>query len=126
ACCLPRPRGAPLRPVTPWGPPTPAEPWADLPRPVALARHDNLVVKISGAGTLGHARRRRQQAPGLGGQPRMPPGGSTDLGCVLDRPAVHAGGRAHLAPVFIDEVKAAVDAPQLRHLRPRGGYCNAT
>jgi hypothetical protein len=30
-------------------PPKPAEPWADLPKLVALARHDNVVVKISGA-----------------------------------------------------------------------------
>jgi hypothetical protein len=44
-----------------------AEPWSDLPKLLALARHDNVVVKISGAGTLGRARRLRLQAPGLGG-----------------------------------------------------------
>ena len=32
--------------------PKPAEPWADLPKLVALAKYDNVVVKISGAGTL--------------------------------------------------------------------------
>ena len=35
-------------------PPAPAEPFADLPKLLALAAHDNLVVKISGAGTLSH------------------------------------------------------------------------
>ena len=38
--------------LQPFEPPKPAEPWADLPKLLALARHDNVVVKISGAGTL--------------------------------------------------------------------------
>ena len=33
-------------------PPAPAEPWKDLPKLLALAQHDNIVVKISGACTL--------------------------------------------------------------------------
>ena len=40
--------------LQPFEPPKPAEPWADLPKLVALARHDNVVVKISGACTLSH------------------------------------------------------------------------
>jgi L-fuconolactonase len=35
-------------------PPAPAEPWADLPKLLALAAHDNVTVKISGACTLSH------------------------------------------------------------------------
>lgn len=35
-------------------PPAPAEPWADLPEVLALAALDNVVIKISGAGTLSH------------------------------------------------------------------------
>jgi L-fuconolactonase len=35
-------------------PPAPPEPWADLPKLLALAAHDNVAVKISGAGTLSH------------------------------------------------------------------------
>lgn len=38
----------------PFEPPVPAEPFADLPRLLALASHDNIVVKISGACTLSH------------------------------------------------------------------------
>ena len=38
----------------PFHPPAPAEPWAELPRLLALAKHDNVVVKVSGAGTLSH------------------------------------------------------------------------
>ena len=38
--------------LQPFEPPKPAEPWADLPRLLALAALDNVVVKISGAGTL--------------------------------------------------------------------------
>jgi L-fuconolactonase len=38
--------------LQPFEPPKPAEPWADLPKLVALVRYDNVVVKISGAGTL--------------------------------------------------------------------------
>ncbi len=34
--------------------PVPAQPFADLDRLLALAAHDNVVVKISGAGTLSH------------------------------------------------------------------------
>jgi predicted TIM-barrel fold metal-dependent hydrolase len=36
----------------PFEPPAPAEPWAELPKLLALAGHDNVVVKISGACTL--------------------------------------------------------------------------
>ena len=38
----------------PPAPPAPAEPFADLPKLLALAAHDNITVKISGAGTLSH------------------------------------------------------------------------
>jgi len=38
----------------PFVPPAPAEPFADLPKLLALAAHDNIVVKISGACTLSH------------------------------------------------------------------------
>ena len=40
--------------LQPFEPPPPAEPWADLPKLLALASHDNVVVKISGACTLSH------------------------------------------------------------------------
>ena len=35
-------------------PPAPPEPWADLPKLLALAAHPNIAVKISGACTLSH------------------------------------------------------------------------
>ena len=38
----------------PQEPPAPAEPFADLPKLLALASHDNVTVKISGACTLSH------------------------------------------------------------------------
>jgi predicted TIM-barrel fold metal-dependent hydrolase len=38
----------------PFEPPVPAEPFVDLPRLLALAEHDNVAVKISGACTLSH------------------------------------------------------------------------
>jgi L-fuconolactonase len=38
----------------PFEPPAPAEPFADLPKLLALADHDNIVVKITGACTLSH------------------------------------------------------------------------
>jgi L-fuconolactonase len=38
----------------PFEPPVPAEPWADLPKLLELAAHDNVTVKISGACTLSH------------------------------------------------------------------------
>lgn len=38
----------------PHQPPPPAEPFADLPKLLALAAHDNVAVKISGACTLSH------------------------------------------------------------------------
>ncbi len=38
----------------PLEPPAPAEPFADLPKLLALAAHDNITVKISGACTLSH------------------------------------------------------------------------
>jgi predicted TIM-barrel fold metal-dependent hydrolase len=38
----------------PQEPPAPAEPFADLPKLLALAAHDNITVKISGACTLSH------------------------------------------------------------------------
>ena len=36
----------------PFEPPAPAEPFADLPKVLALAAHDNIAIKISGACTL--------------------------------------------------------------------------
>ena len=38
----------------PFEPPAPALPWAELPKLLSLAAHDNVVVKISGACTLSH------------------------------------------------------------------------
>ena len=38
----------------PFEPPAPAEPFADLPKVLALAAHDNIAIKISGACTLSH------------------------------------------------------------------------
>ncbi len=38
----------------PFEPPAPAEPWADVPKLLALAAHPNIAVKISGACTLSH------------------------------------------------------------------------
>jgi L-fuconolactonase len=38
----------------PFEPPAPAQPWADLPKLLALARHRNIAVKITGACTLSH------------------------------------------------------------------------
>jgi L-fuconolactonase len=38
----------------PFRPPAPAEPWADLPKVLALAAHPNIRMKISGACTLSH------------------------------------------------------------------------
>jgi L-fuconolactonase len=38
----------------PFEPPAPAQPWAELPKLLSLAAHDNVVVKISGACTLAH------------------------------------------------------------------------
>jgi len=38
----------------PFEPPAPAAPWAELPKLLALAAHDNIKVKISGACTLSH------------------------------------------------------------------------
>jgi predicted TIM-barrel fold metal-dependent hydrolase len=38
----------------PFEPPVPAEPFADLPKLLKLAVHDNVVVKITGACTLSH------------------------------------------------------------------------
>jgi len=38
----------------PFEPPAPAKPWANLPNLLALAKHDNVVVKITGACTLSH------------------------------------------------------------------------
>jgi predicted TIM-barrel fold metal-dependent hydrolase len=38
----------------PFVPPAPAEPFADLPKVLALAAHDNIAIKISGACTLSH------------------------------------------------------------------------
>ncbi len=39
----------------PFHPPAPPDPFADLPELLALAEHDNVVVKITGACTLSHA-----------------------------------------------------------------------
>jgi len=38
----------------PFEPPAPVQPWAELPKLLALAAHDNIVVKISGTCTLSH------------------------------------------------------------------------
>jgi predicted TIM-barrel fold metal-dependent hydrolase len=38
----------------PFEPPTPANPFGELPTVLALAKHDNVVIKISGACTLSH------------------------------------------------------------------------
>jgi L-fuconolactonase len=38
----------------PFEPPPPAEPFAELPKVLALAAHDNIAIKISGACTLSH------------------------------------------------------------------------
>jgi L-fuconolactonase len=38
----------------PHEPPPPAQPFADLPKLLALAAHDNVAVKVSGACTLAH------------------------------------------------------------------------
>jgi L-fuconolactonase len=38
--------------VQPHEPPVPAEPWAELPRVLALARQENVAIKITGACTL--------------------------------------------------------------------------
>lgn len=38
----------------PFEPPVPATPFADLPKLLALAEHDNIVLKITGACTLSH------------------------------------------------------------------------
>jgi L-fuconolactonase len=38
----------------PQEPPAPAQPWAELPKLLTLAAHDNIAVKISGACTLSH------------------------------------------------------------------------
>ncbi len=40
--------------LQPYRPPVPAEPWADLPKLLALAQYGNVRVKISGACTLSH------------------------------------------------------------------------
>jgi predicted TIM-barrel fold metal-dependent hydrolase len=38
----------------PFEPPAPAQPWADLPKVLALAAHKNIAIKITGACTLSH------------------------------------------------------------------------
>jgi predicted TIM-barrel fold metal-dependent hydrolase len=38
----------------PFHPPPPKEPWAELPKVLELAQHDNVRIKISGACTLSH------------------------------------------------------------------------
>jgi L-fuconolactonase len=38
----------------PFEPPAPPQPWADLPKVLALAAHNNVAIKISGACTLAH------------------------------------------------------------------------
>jgi L-fuconolactonase len=37
-----------------FAPPPPSDPFADLPKLLALAAHDNIAIKISGAGTMSH------------------------------------------------------------------------
>jgi L-fuconolactonase len=41
--------------VQPYEPPAPAEPWAELPKVLTLAKLPNVAIKITGAGTLSHA-----------------------------------------------------------------------
>jgi predicted TIM-barrel fold metal-dependent hydrolase len=38
----------------PFEPPAPSQPWAELPKVLALAQHDNIAIKITGACTLSH------------------------------------------------------------------------
>ena len=38
----------------PFEPPPPRDPWADLPKVLALAQYDNVAIKITGACTLSH------------------------------------------------------------------------
>ncbi len=38
----------------PFAPPAPPQPWAALPKVLALAAHDNVAIKVSGACTLSH------------------------------------------------------------------------
>jgi len=38
----------------PWAPPAPEQPWAELPKVLALAAHPNVAIKITGACTLSH------------------------------------------------------------------------
>jgi predicted TIM-barrel fold metal-dependent hydrolase len=38
----------------PFEPPPPADPWADLPKVLELAKHPNVTIKITGACTLSH------------------------------------------------------------------------
>lgn len=38
----------------PFAPPAPAQPWADLPKLLALGRRENIAIKITGACTLSH------------------------------------------------------------------------
>src|SRR5260221_2354380 len=38
----------------PFEPPAPPQPWADLPKVLAFAAHNNIAIKISGACTLSH------------------------------------------------------------------------
>src|SRR2546426_266977 len=45
---------APLGLQQPFEPPVPAQPFADLPKLLELAAHDNVAVKITGACTLSH------------------------------------------------------------------------
>ena len=40
--------------LQPYEPPAPKEPFADLPKVLALARHENVAIKITGACTLSH------------------------------------------------------------------------
>ena len=40
--------------VQPFDPPAPSDSWVELPQLLALAKFDNISVKISGAGTLSH------------------------------------------------------------------------
>jgi predicted TIM-barrel fold metal-dependent hydrolase len=40
--------------IQPFAPPPPKEPFAELPKVLALAKHDNIAIKISGACTLSH------------------------------------------------------------------------
>ena len=71
-------------------PPAPAQPFADLPKLLALAAHDNIMVKISGAGTLSHEPFPVQAICGI-----RSPASSTRLASIVACGAPTGPGRSH-------------------------------